>query len=127
MHGGAFITEIMRANVRGMPPVPKPKRKRDRHFIREWRIFREKNQDDLADYLGVNQSTISNLENGKTPYDQDVLERLSVFFGCDTGDILDINPLEPDKLRLIYSDLRRAPAEVQARAVGYIEAILKAG
>jgi transcriptional regulator with XRE-family HTH domain len=114
------------ASVLRMPPVPKPKRKRQRHFIREWRLARNKTQEELADYLGVNQSTMSNLENGKTPYDQDVLERLAIYYGCDAGDLLEINPLTPDRLRVVYSDLRRAPADIQARAIGYIEAILKA-
>lgn len=110
-----------------MPPVPKPKRKRERHFIREWRLYRKKTQSDLADYLGVNQSTVSNLETGKTPYDQDVLERLAVLFRCDAGDLLEVNPMDHDALRLIYSDLQRASSDVKARALGYIEALLKAG
>lgn len=110
-----------------MPPVPKPKRKRDRHFLREWRLYRKKKQEDVADYLGVNQSTVSNIETGKTPYDQDDLERLATFYQCARGDLLEINPLEHDLLRLVYSDLRKAPSEIKAQALGYIEALLKAG
>jgi transcriptional regulator with XRE-family HTH domain len=110
-----------------MPPVAKPKRKRERHFIKEWRSFRGKTQEQLAEALEVNQSSISNLENGKTPYDQDVLEKIALYFGCEPEDLLMINPLRPDPLRTIWSDLEKAPDNVKARALGYLEGLLKAG
>lgn len=109
-----------------MAPISKPKRKRDRHFIREWRIFREKNQSDIAEALDVNQSSISNLENGKTPYDQDVLERLAIYFGCDPQDLISINPLAPDAPRLVYSKVRSASPEKQREILAVVEAMLKA-
>lgn len=109
-----------------MAPVPKPKRTRYKHFIREWRLHCDKSQDDVADYLGVNQSSISNLENRKTPYDQDVLERLSVLFGCEPEDLLAINPLRPETPRLVYSKVRSAPPEKQREILAVVDAMLKA-
>jgi transcriptional regulator with XRE-family HTH domain len=110
-----------------MAPKAKPKREREKHFIKEWRLFRGKTQTDVAEYLGSDQSAISNLERHKTPYDQDVLERLAIYFGCDPEDLLAIDPLKPDPLKLVVSDLRRATPEVRARAITVIEALLKAG
>lgn len=108
-----------------MAPRPKQKRERQRHFIREWRKFRGKTQEDAAEFLGADQSTVSNLERGKTPYDQDVLERLAVFYGCDPEDLLSNNPFSTDLLKVVWSDLEKAPSNVKAQALGYIEALLK--
>lgn len=110
-----------------MAPKAKPKRKRNKHFIRNWRLFRDKTQADVAEYLDSDQSSISNLETYKTPYDQDSLERLAIFFGCDTDDLLHVDPLKFDPPRLVYSALRKAPADVQRRALDIINALLKAG
>ncbi len=108
-----------------MPPVPKPKHKRSKHFLREWRKFREKSQAQIAEAIEVDQSTISNVENGKTPYDQDLLERLALLYGCDPEDLIAINPIKPDGPKLIYSKLRRASTATQLMAVDLIEALLK--
>jgi transcriptional regulator with XRE-family HTH domain len=110
-----------------MAPVPKPKRKRNKHFLGEWRKHREKTQADAAEFLEVDQSTISNLENGKIPYNQDALERLSVLYGCDPGDLIEINPIAPDPPKLVYSKLRQAPPAMQKRAIEVLEALLRAG
>ncbi|MFA7308104.1 MAG: helix-turn-helix transcriptional regulator [Hyphomicrobium sp.] len=110
-----------------MAPVPKKPRERNRTFMREWRDFRRLSQEEVADKLDIDRSTISRIERGESPYDQDILERLALVYRCDPEDLLAINPFGENKLHIAYSDLRRAPAEIQARAVGYIEAILKAG
>lgn len=84
-------------------------------------------QEDVADRLEIDRSTISRIERGESPYDQDILERLALVYGCDPEDLLAINPLGEDSMRVVWSSLRRAPPEVRARALGYIEALLKAG
>ena len=77
--------------------------------------------------MEVEQPTISRLESGEIRYNQDTLERLALAYGCDPEDLLAINPLEPDKPRLIYAKLRDAGPVMQARALKVLEALLKAG
>lgn len=108
-----------------MPPVKRPPRDRNRTYIREWRDYREKQQDAVAAELDISASTLSRLETGKSPYDQDVIERLAIIYRCDPEDLISINPLQPDPPRLIYDRLKAAPLEIQKRALEILEVILK--
>lgn len=110
-----------------MPPIQKPKHNRQNHFLRQWRKFRGKTQAQVADALEVDQSTISNLERKISPYDQDILERLATYYGCDPEDLLAIDPLKPDPPRVVYDKLRDASPAMQRRAIDVLEALLKAG
>ncbi len=89
-------------------------------------MHRKLKQAEVADELSVNQSTISNLENAKTPYDQDLLEKLARVYRCEPEDILSCNPLRPDTPRLVYSRLRTAPDDVQRQILAVVEALMNA-
>lgn len=104
----------------------KSKPDRGRHFLREWRQAHAKTQADIADYLNVEQSTISKIERGILPYNEDFLERLAALYDCSLSDLLTVNPKEPpDKPRLIYNNLRNAPPVVQERALAILSTVLK--
>lgn len=88
-----------------MPPVPKPARQRQRHFIREWRKFRGLTQDQVAARIEKSRENYSKIERGLVPYSQDVLEPLADALSCDPGDLLNRDPFKEgevvDLLRLI--------------------------
>lgn len=75
--------------------------------------------------LGIEQGTLSKLERGVLPYNQDLLERAALAYGCDPYDILTINPLEPSPPRLIFSRVQKASPEMQRKALELIEVLLK--
>jgi transcriptional regulator with XRE-family HTH domain len=83
-------------------------------------------QEDVAAQIDADRSTISRVERGESPYDQDILEKLAAVYRCDPEDLISTNPFREDSLYLLWSSLRQAPVEVRARALGYIEALLKA-
>jgi transcriptional regulator with XRE-family HTH domain len=103
------------------------KQRRQPTFLRQWRKHRALSQEEAADRIGVKQGTLSKVERGELPYNQDFLERVALAYGCEPEDLLSVNPLKPDPLRLVVSDLRKAPADVRARAINVLEALLKAG
>jgi transcriptional regulator with XRE-family HTH domain len=111
-----------------MPPIKRKKRERFQHFIKKWREFRQLSQEDVAALIEVDRTSISRVERGETPYDQDLLEKLSLVYRCDPDDLISVDPLEPDPLKLIWSSLQKADTQTKARALGYIESLLqKAG
>lgn len=110
-----------------MPPIPKKPRERQKTFFKEWREFRDLKQYEVADKLEIEPSTLSRLERGASPYDQDFLERLALVLGCDPEDLLSINPLQPSPPRLIYSRLMKASPEVQKKALEILDILLKDG
>jgi transcriptional regulator with XRE-family HTH domain len=109
-----------------MAPVKKPPHKRARHYLREWREFCELTQDQAADRANLDRSSLSKIERGEVPYNQDLLERLALAYGCDPSDLLDINPLKPDPPRLVYNRLREVSPVIQERALAVLDALLKA-
>ena len=109
-----------------MAPVKKKPRVREKHFIKEWREFRGHSQDHVADLIEIDRSSLSKVEAGLVPYNQDLLEKLALVYLCDTEDMISIDPLKPDAPRLIYAKLRSASPEKQRQALSILEAFLKA-
>jgi transcriptional regulator with XRE-family HTH domain len=77
--------------------IGNPKRRR-RHFIREWRIFRGLTQQTLADALGAGASktSVSRIEATKTAYTQDFLEACADALGTHPGILLMRAPIAAD-------------------------------
>lgn len=75
-----------------MAPVKKPPHVRRKHFLWEWRKHSGLSQEDAADRLEIDRSSISKYENGEVPYNQDLLERMAVIYGCEPADLLSVEP-----------------------------------
>jgi transcriptional regulator with XRE-family HTH domain len=72
-------------------PQPRPKFRPT--FIKQWREHRQLNQEQLADKLGMTQSHLSMLENGRRGYTQETLEAVAHALQTDTGSLLTRNPM----------------------------------
>jgi transcriptional regulator with XRE-family HTH domain len=108
-----------------MAPVKKSIQHRGPTFIRAWRDYRGLSQEEAAERVDVDRTTISRLESGKIPYNQDILERLALAYGCDVEDLIRVDPLKPDPPRLVYQQLLRASPTLQRQALAVIEAMIK--
>src|SRR5581483_5537757 len=100
-----------------MAPVKKPPHRRSRHFLKEWRDFRDISQEEAADRAGISRSSLSKIESGRVPYNQDLLERLAVVYRCTPDDLIAVAPNIVDGVRLAYDALKRAPPDMRERAV----------
>lgn len=77
-----------------MAPVPKSKRKFRPIHLREWRKYRNLTQQQAAESLEIDYTTLSRIERGLIPYDQRLLEAAAELYGCDPADIVMRNPLD---------------------------------
>lgn len=81
----------------------------DRTYLKQWREFRKKSQDDLADEIGTSGATVSRMENGETPYSQDYVEAVAEALGCTVADLISRDPrIEGSFLEEAMTLLRRA-------------------
>lgn len=103
---------------------PVPKKTKPRHFIKEWRKFRELTQAQLAERVGVSDGNISHLENGNQNYTQPILEALADALQCEPADLLMRNPLQTGAIWTIWEGLD-PPAKQQA--IEILEVIKKTG
>lgn len=78
---------------------------RQRHFIREWRKFRDLTQDQLAERIGINRAYLSKIESGKRRYDQPFLEAAAEVLRCDVADLLIRDPTDPEGIWSIWDAL----------------------
>lgn len=82
---------------------------RRRIYLREWRVFRNKTQSQVAEALGVTKTHISNIENGKRQYTQQLLEAAAEYLQCDPAHILNVDPVKPDSIWSIWEIAARIP------------------
>ena len=110
-----------------MPSVKKPPHQRRRTYLREWRKHRGYSQERVAEMLEVDQTTVSRLERGEVPYNQDILERLALVYGCEPYELITINPKLGSQPRLVWDAVNRAPEQKREAILSVIEALLKTG
>ena len=91
-------------------------------FLRNWRKFKKLSQEAAAESLEIKQGTLSKIERGQLPYNQDFLEKAALVYGCDASDLLAVDPLAPRETDVVKL-FRRATPEVKR----IVETILRTG
>lgn len=87
-------------------------------FIREWRQFRDMTQQELADAIDSSKSRISELENGRRRYNQDLLEQIAGALDCTPADLLSRNPsVEPEPIVRLWSRIDQRDRDRARRAL----------
>ncbi|MGN8022299.1 helix-turn-helix domain-containing protein [Phyllobacterium sp. 22229] len=110
-----------------MAPVPKQKRQRQRHFLREWREYLNLNQEAAADRIGVTQSKLSRIETYKSPYDQDFLEEAAIAYGVSPASLIMRDPNDQDSVWALEEHLKNATPEKREQFKTVLEFVFKTG
>ena len=92
-----------------MPSRKRLPRTLKRHFLKEWREFRELDQEQAASRLDLSRTQLSKIENRRSPYSQGLLEAAAEAYNCTVADLLMRNPLNKDAPWSLYETLRKAP------------------
>lgn len=109
-----------------MPPVKRKPIPRRRHYLKEWREFRGLTLEQASERMEINHGTLSRIENSKSPYNQDFLERAALAYGCDPVDFLRNDPMRPEvELDKATKLLSKATPEQRAKALELLEVFLK--
>jgi transcriptional regulator with XRE-family HTH domain len=78
---------------------------RQRWFLRQWRLYRGLNQEQLAERLNMTQTAISKLENNNVAYSQPVLEALADALSCRPADLIMRDPFQNNDLFALIDGL----------------------
>jgi transcriptional regulator with XRE-family HTH domain len=84
---------------------------KQRHFIREWRKFRDLNQEQLAERMGVGQPFISKIERGAQSPDLEFLERAADALNCSTTDLIKRDPNDPEAIWDLWEKMQPVQRE----------------
>lgn len=100
--------------------TPRQKQRKGIPFLRHWRKHRGLNQQRLADRAEVTQGMISQLENGKSDYTGELIERLAAALNCTPADLMMRNPLDPESPWSIWD---RIKPEARPQAVRMLKVL----
>lgn len=116
------------------PPGHLLKQKLSRPLIDKWREHREEMTQEalasrVADLLGTSfsTSTLSRIENAKSPYSQRQLEAIAIALRCEPWELLNVDPTKPDAIWSISEQLKTASPEKQSEIRNVIDVLLKTG
>lgn len=84
----------------------KERRLRKPIFLRQWRIYRNLTQEQLAERTGLSIGTVSGLETGKVGYSDDSLNLLADALSCEPGQILMVDPTKPNAIWSIWEQAK---------------------
>lgn len=105
--------------------IPRPKRTVFRRtFIRQWREYRGKTLEQLADAIGITHASLSRIERGLQPYSQAILEAIAEALMTDVPSLLMRDPSDPDGMWSIWDQAK--PGERQM-IVEVAKTIVKTG
>ena len=108
-----------------MPSVRKPERQRTRHFLRAWREYRKLSQEQMAGRVEMSRENYSRIENGKVPYNQDILEMSAVALNCTVSDLLERDPRIEDGIEELRSLLAKASDPDRRRILAVVKTMLQ--
>lgn len=97
---------------------------RRKTYLREWREYSGLSLAAAAAEAGtINHTTLSRIERGLVPYNQDLLERLSTVYGCEPAELLMQDPTEDANVVRLWERAdegqRKAIAAVAETIVGF--------
>lgn len=91
-------------------------------LLREWRRHRGHTLERLAESMGITHATLSRVERGLLPYNQEILEQAARALACAPVDLLVRHPDDPDGIWSIWD--RCTPTERQ-QIIGIAKALLR--
>jgi transcriptional regulator with XRE-family HTH domain len=91
-------------------------------FIRQWRKHRGLTIEKLAERSGMSNGNLSNIERGKTGYNQETLEAIAEALQCSPADLIMRDPSDPSAIWSLWDSAK--PAQ-QQQIIGIIEGLLK--
>ncbi len=92
--------------------------------MRQWREYRMKSLEQVADAVGTTHATLSRIERGLIPYSQDLLERVADCLGTDAASIIMRDPTADDAIWTIWE---RAKTGERQMIVDIAKTIVKTG
>lgn len=115
-----------------MAPTTKPPPILGKTFFKEWREFRKKNlsrrdftQDAVAEKMNIERSSLTKIELGNIPYQQQYVEAAARIYDCTIADILMRDPTDNSSVWALLDLLKKLPPD-QVRVIhGLATSMLK--
>ncbi len=104
-----------------MPKKPTPSKPKEyrRTNLRAWRLFRRLTQEQAAERIGIDYTTLGRIERGRVPYSQGLLEAAALAYDCEPWDLLNRDPSKEGRVIDLADLLRGADPEAVSEIIGF--------
>ena len=108
--------------------APKPPKDYQPIKLKAWLSYRNKTQEQLAEFLDISRVQVSRVANGKRPYTQAFLEGAAEYLETDPASLLMRDPTDPAAVWSIWDRILPAKREDALRVMeAFVEPQKKAG
>lgn len=104
-----------------MPRSRLPKRQLRKTFLRAWRLYRNLTQEQAAERIGIDYTTLGRIERAVVPYSQGLLESASEAYHCEPWDLLNVDPTKAGRVIDLTQMLKSADPAVVAEVIGFVQ------
>lgn len=109
-----------------MPRKPQQqKRQLRRTFLREWRLYRNLTQEQAAERINIDHSTLGRIERRLVPYSQGFLEAAAEAYMCEPWDLLNVDPTKAGDVVDLTRLLKDKDPRVVAEIIGFAQGRLR--
>lgn len=91
-------------------------------YIRNWRHYRRYTLERLAEMIGTTHATLSRIERGLVPYNQEFLERVAEALSCEPADLLMRDPMDPEGIWSVWDHASKGD---RAKIVDMLKVLVK--
>lgn len=91
-----------------MASNPKPRPQFAPIYLRQWRKYRNKTQEQLAEALGISAAQVNRIEKGKRQYTQTFLEAAAEYLETDPASLLMRDPTQAEAIWSIWERIEPA-------------------
>lgn len=102
-----------------MPPTRQKKRQLRKTHLRAWRLFKNLTQEQAAERIGIDYTTLGRIERGLVPYSQALLEAAAEAYGCEPWDLLNVDPTKERDVVDLTGLLKQATPEDRQAIIGF--------
>ena len=70
--------------------------------MRQWREYRDRSLEQVAEAIGSTHATLSRIERGLIPYSQDLLEKVAEYLATDAASLIMRDPSNDEAIWTIW-------------------------
>jgi len=97
------------------------------HYIQAWRKHRQLTQQQVADRIDMDKSTVSRIETGKVEYSQSTLEAFAFALNCSPADLLSPPPAPGSPQNELSEYVLSLNKDAQQKALRILRAAMTEG
>jgi transcriptional regulator with XRE-family HTH domain len=96
---------------------------KQRHFIRQWRKYRGKTLEQVADHIHMTHQNLGKIERGQVPATDQLMEVLAELYSTDVASLHMRDPTKDDARWSVWDEVKGMTPKQAQRALRLVRAV----